>query len=159
MNATSTEALAYEQRRAAFVVSSDAGWLDLDVIHGYLTRSYWAEGISRELVERSIRHSLCFGLYEWGRQVGFARMVTDRATYAYLADVFVLEAYRGRGLSSFLLEAVMAHPDLQGLRRFGLSTRDGHGLYRKFGFSGLARPERMMEILHPDAYKRKESAW
>ncbi len=157
MNARPGEAFGYEQRRAAFVVSSDPGRLDVDLIHGFLARSYWAEGISREIVERSIRHSLCFGLYEWGRQIGFARMVTDRATYAYLADVFVLEAYRGRGLSAFLMDAVMAHPDLQGLRRFGLATRDAHGLYRKFGFSGLATPERMMEIVHVDAYK-KESA-
>ena len=156
MNASPGEAFGYEQRRAAFVVSSDPGRLDVDLIHGFLARSYWAEGISREIVERSIRHSLCFGLYEWGRQVGFARMVTDRATYAYLADVFVLEAYRGRGLSSFLLEAVMAHPDLQGLRRFGLATRDAHGLYRKFGFSGLAMAERMMEIVRADIYKKKE---
>jgi GNAT superfamily N-acetyltransferase len=158
MSATSTAAFAYEQRRAAFVVSSDPGRLDVDVIHGFLARSYWAEGIPREIVERSIRHSLCFGLYEWGRQVGFARVVTDRASYAYLADVFVLEAYRGRGLSAFLMEAVMAHPDLQGLRRFGLATRDAHGLYRKFGFSGLAMPERMMEIVRADIYKNKESA-
>ena len=156
MKATTGEAFAYEVKRAAFAVSSDPGRLDVDVIHGFLARSYWAEGISREIVERSIRHSLCFGLYEWGRQVGFARMVTDRATYAYLADVFVLEAYRGRGLSSFLMEAVMAHPDLQGLRRFGLATRDAHGLYRKAGFSGLAMPERMMEIVRADIYKKKE---
>ena len=157
MNASPGEAFGYEQRRAAFVVSSDPGRLDVDLIHGFLARSYWAEGISREIVERSIRHSLCFGLYEWARQIGFARMVTDRATYAYLADVFVLEAYRGRGLSSFLMEAVMAHPELQGLRRFGLATRDAHGLYRKFGFSGLTTPDRMMEIVRVDAY-RKESA-
>lgn len=152
MNAIAGEALGYEVRREALLVSSDPGRLDVNVIHGFLARSYWAEGIPREVVERSIRHSLCFGLYEWARQIGFARMVTDRATYAYLADVFVLESYRGRGLSRFLMEAVMAHPDLQGLRRFGLATRDAHGLYRSFGFASLASPERMMEIFRPDAY-------
>lgn len=140
------------------VVSTDDARLDLDVIHGYLERSYWAEGIPRETVERSLRHSLNFGLYEDKQQIGFARVVTDRATYAYLADVFVLETHRGHGLSKLLMEAVMSHPDLQGLRRFSLATRDAHGLYRQFGFAALAAPERFMEIAHPGLYLKEEKA-
>ncbi len=141
------------------VISTDDARLDLDVIHGYLSRSsYWAEGIPRELVARSLRHSLNFGLYEDARQVGFARVVTDRATYAYLADVFVLESHRGHGLSKLLMEAVMNHPDLQGLRRFTLATKDAHGLYRQFGFQTLSAPERFMEIAHPGLYLEKERA-
>lgn len=141
------------------VVSTDDARLDLDVIHGYLSRSsYWAEGIPRDLVARSLRHSLNFGLYEDGRQIGFARVVTDRATYGYLADVFVLEGHRGRGLSKLLMKAVMEHPDLQGLRRFGLTTRDAHGLYALFGFAPLPAPERFMEIARPGMYLKKEHA-
>lgn len=146
-------ATAYERRRGAFLVSTDPERLDIDVVHGFLTRSYWAAGVPREVVARSIPHSLCFGLYEWERQVGFARVVTDRATYAYLADVFVLESHRGRGLSAWLMEAILAHPDLQGLRRFSLATKDAHGLYARFGFTALGAPERHMEILRPDVYR------
>jgi GNAT superfamily N-acetyltransferase len=127
-------------------ISTDPARLDLDAIHAYLTRSYWAAGIPRDVVARSIAHSLCFGVYDGGGQVGFARVVTDRATYAYLADVYILESHRGRGLSLRLMEQVMVHPDLQGLRRWSLLTRDAHGLYRRFGFEPLARPERHMEI-------------
>lgn len=147
------EATAYERRRGAFLISTDASRLDLDVVHGYLTRSYWAEGVPRDVVARSLPHSLCFGLYEWERQVGFARVISDRATYAYLADVFVIESHRGRGLSKWLMEAILAHPELQGLRRFALATRDAHGLYARFGFKALGAPERHMEILRPDMYR------
>jgi GNAT superfamily N-acetyltransferase len=141
--------------RGHYRVSTDPRRLDLDVIHGFLTaRSYWAEGIPRDVVERSIRNSLCFGVYDEDRQVGFARVVTDRATYAYLADVFVLEAYRGRGLSKWLLECVFAHPDLQGLRRWQLSTRDAHGLYARYGFAPLSDPDRLLEIRREDAYRQ-----
>jgi len=141
--------------RGHYRVSTDPRRLDLDVIHGFLTaQSYWAEGIPRELVARSIRNSLCFGLYDDDRQIGFARVVTDCATYAYLADVFVLEAHRGRGLSKWLLECVIAHPDLQGLRRWQLSTRDAHSLYARFGFATPAEPARLMEICRSDAYRR-----
>jgi GNAT superfamily N-acetyltransferase len=148
-------AMSFERERDGFTVSDDTARLDLDVVHGYLARSYWAEGIPRDLVARSVRHSLCFGLYDpAGRQVGFARAVTDRATYAYLADVFVLEEAQGRGLGTWLTECVMAHPDLQGLRRFALVTRDAHDLYRKFGFDALASPERHMEIARPGLYRK-----
>jgi GNAT superfamily N-acetyltransferase len=128
-------------------VSTDAARLDLEIIHGFLSRSYWAAGIPREVVERAVRHSLCFGAYQGERQIGFARVVTDRATFAYVSDVFVLPDGRGRGVGKQLMAAIMAHPELQGLRRFTLATRDAHGLYRQFGFGPPRHPERQMEIL------------
>jgi GNAT superfamily N-acetyltransferase len=144
----------FEARREAWTVSTDPSRLDLDVIHSFLTTSYWAAGIPRETVRRSLAHSLCFGLYEGDAQVGFARVVSDRATFAYLADVFVLESRRGRGLGRWLIGCVMAHPDLQGLRVWRLATRDAHGLYRRFGFGPPLRPETHMEILDLDVYRR-----
>jgi GNAT superfamily N-acetyltransferase len=145
----------FERTQDGYLVSDDPGRLDLDVVHGYLTRSYWAEGVPREVVARSIAHSLCFGLYPpAGTQVGFARAITDRATYAYLADVFVREELQGRGLGRFLMACVMEHPDLAGLRRWSLVTRDAHELYRPLGFTSLAAPERYMEIARPTIYKR-----
>jgi GNAT superfamily N-acetyltransferase len=135
----------HEIRSADLLVSSDPARLDLDVIHGFLTRSYWAAGIPRETVERSIEHSFCFGAYEGDRQVGFARVISDRTTYAYLADVFVLETHRGRGVGKRLMECIVSHPELQGLRRWNLFTRDAHGLYRQFGFGAPRHPERLME--------------
>jgi GNAT superfamily N-acetyltransferase len=133
-------------------ITTDADKLDLDAIHAYLSRSFWAEGIPKETVARSIANSLCFGLFDRGAQVGFARVVTDRATYAYLCDVYVLESHRGRGLGKWLVETVMAHPDLQGLRRFQLVTRDAHGLYRRHGFETPDHPERQMEIFKHGMY-------
>lgn len=135
-------------------ISTDPSRLDIDAIHAYLARSYWAPGIPRELVARSVANSLCFGLYDGGAQVGFARVVTDKATYAYLCDVYVLESHQGKGLGKRLMEAVMAHPDLQGLRRFTLATRDAHGLYRRYGFAPPANPAGHMEIRVPDIYLR-----
>jgi GNAT superfamily N-acetyltransferase len=137
-----------------FLLSDDPARIDLDVVHGYLTRSYWSAGIPRDLVERAIRNSLVFGLYFANRQVGFARVITDRATFAYLCDVFVLEDFQGRGLGKWMMEAVTSHPDLQGLRRFLLATRDAHGLYERFGFRPLANPERFMTKHDPDIYRR-----
>lgn len=148
------EPAIFERRRDEYLISTDPLKLDLDVIHSFLSRAYWCEGIPREFVERAIRNSLCFGVYTAGKQVGFARAITDRATYAYLADVFVFDAYRGRGLGSWLLEVIMSHPDLQGLRRWSLLARDAHSLYRKFGFAALSMPERHMEISDPGIYKR-----
>jgi GNAT superfamily N-acetyltransferase len=133
-------------------ITTDADKLDLDAIHAYLSRSFWAEGIPKETVARSIANSLCFGLFDRYAQVGFARVVTDRATYAYLCDVYVLESHRGRGLGKWLVETVMAHPDLQGLRRFQLVTRDAHGLYRRHGFETPDHPERQMEIFKHGMY-------
>jgi GNAT superfamily N-acetyltransferase len=135
-------------------VSTDPARLDLDVIHSFLTTSYWATGIPRETVRRSLAHSLCFGLYEGAAQVGMARVVSDYATFAYLADVFVLESHRGRGLGSWIVGCVMAHPDLQGLRVWRLATRDAHGLYERFGFGPPLRPETHMEILDMEVYGR-----
>jgi len=127
--------------------------MDIDLIHSFLTRSYWAEGISKEIVSRSIDGALCFGVFENDKQVGFARMITDRATFAYLADVFILEEYRGLGLSKWLMEVIMSYPDLRGLRRMMLATRDAHELYKKFGFTSLNNVDRWMHIHYPDVYK------
>ncbi len=124
-------------------------------IHAFLTHSYWAEGVSRETLERSIEHSIPFGVFCDGEQAGFARVISDRASYAYLADVYIEESFRGRGLSKLLMRAVMAHPELQGLRRWILGTRDAHGLYRQFGFTELQRPERWMENAEPGLYKNE----
>jgi GNAT superfamily N-acetyltransferase len=147
-----------EHGKDDFVLSTDRERLDLDVIHGFLTSSYWAKGIAREIVARSIENSLCFGVYIGDRQVAFARLVSDFATYAYLGDVFVLEAYRGRGLSKWMMECIRAHPLLQGLRRWTLLTRDAHGLYAQFGFTPLKAPERYMELHNPDVYQRAEGS-
>ena len=141
--------------RDGFRVSDETALLDLDVIHAFLRESYWAAGIPREVVEKSLRGSLCFGLYHGNAQVGFARCITDRATYAYLADVFVLPSHRGRGLSKWLLQCILAHPDLQGLRRWGLVTRDAQGLYAQSGFVPLRNPERHMEKVDPEIYARR----
>jgi N-acetylglutamate synthase-like GNAT family acetyltransferase len=142
-----------EHRRGEFVISTDRARLDLDQIHKFLTNCYWAKGIPREIVARSIENSLCFGIYDSdGRQVGFARVVSDFATVAYLGDVFVLESHRGRGLSKWLMECIMQHPSLQNLRRWILLTGDAHGLYSQFGFTAVQAPERYMEIHRPDVY-------
>ena len=139
--------------RDRFNISTEKEKMDIDLIHSFLTRSYWAEGISKEVIRRSIDGALCFGVFENDRQVGFARMITDRATFAYLADVFIIEEYRGLGLSKWLMEVIMSHPDLQGLRRMMLATRDAHELYKKFGFTPLNNVDRWMHIHHPDVYK------
>jgi len=149
----------YEVRRGELAVSDDPARLDLGLVHRFLAASYWAAGIPEEVVRRSVAGSLAFGLYrlppgEAERQIGFARAVTDRATYAYLADVFVLDGERGQGAGTFLVEAVMGHPDLQGLRRWSLVTRDAHALYRKFGFTPLAAADRHMDRLDPEVYRR-----
>ena len=136
-----------EWRRGAWVISTDREKLQIDVVHGYLARSYWAPGISREKVQRSMDASFCFGVYEAasGRQVGFARAITDFETFAWIGDVFVLEDARGQGLATWLMEVILAHPRLQGLRRWVLATRDAHGLYRKVGFRAVEKPEEYME--------------
>src|ERR1051325_11793001 len=132
--------------------STDPARLDLSMVHEFLTKSYWARGIPLETVRRSVENALSFGIYHGNRQVGFTRVITDRATFAYLADVFVLAPYRGRGLSKWLMACILEHPDLQGLRRWMLVTQDAHGLYRQFGFTELKAPERWMEIHHADVY-------
>jgi GNAT superfamily N-acetyltransferase len=135
-------------------IDTDRDRLDVTAIHAFLSGSYWARGIPVDVVRRAIAGSLCFGLYEDGRQIGFARVVTDHATFAYLADVYVLDAHRGRGLGRQLVATVMAHPDVQGLRRWMLATRDAHALYAQAGFTPLAAPDRFMERHDPDIYTR-----
>ena len=139
--------------RGEYEITTDPRRLDVAAVHAYLTQSYWSPGIPRAMVERTIANSLCFGLYCGAEQVGFARVVTDRATFAYLADVFILDPHRGKGLSKWLMAFIKGHEDLQGLRRFMLATKDAHGLYRQFGFTELANPSRMMEILQPNVYQ------
>ena len=136
-----------------FYISTEKEKMDIDIIHSFLNRSYWAEGISKEIVGRSIEGALCFGVFENDKQVGFARMITDRATFAYLADVFIIDEYRGLGLSKWLMVVIMSYPDLQGLRRMMLATRDAHKLYKKFGFTQLNNVDRWMHIHYPDVYK------
>jgi GNAT superfamily N-acetyltransferase len=131
--------------RGEYLISTDASLLDLKVIHDFLSSSYWAAGVPKSVMERSIENSLCFGVYRGEEQAGFARVVTDHATFAYLADVFVLEEHRGRGIGKWLVEVVISHPDLQGLRRWMLATRDAHDLYRRYAFTELARPAIFME--------------
>ena len=141
----------------AYEISCDATRLDTDAIHAFLVQSYWSAGIPRSVVERAIANSLCFGVYCRGEQVGFARVVTDKATFAYLADVYILPGHRGQGLAQRLLDEVIRHPELQGLRRMLLFTRDAHSLYAKFGFKPLVAPERVMDLHHPDAYAAPET--
>ena len=145
----------FERRRDTFWITTDPDKLDVDAIHAYLSRSYWSEGIPRDIVARALSFSLCFALFEGVLQIGLARVITDRTTFAYLCDVYVLEEYRGRGLGVWLMEAVCAHPDLQNLRRFSLVTRDAHSLYEKFGFTALKNPAGHMEIARPELYKRR----
>ncbi|HKU28812.1 MAG TPA: GNAT family N-acetyltransferase [Candidatus Sulfotelmatobacter sp.] len=147
-----------EFHRGDFVVSTDPARLDLDVIHDFLTHCYWARGIPRQTVARSIEHSLCFGIYDGsGTQVGFGRVITDFATVAYLGDVFVLQSHGGRGLSKFMMDCIMQHPALQGLRRWILLTRDAHGLYKNFGFTPLKSADRYMELHRPDVYEIRKT--
>jgi GNAT superfamily N-acetyltransferase len=137
-------------------VDTDKRRLDVERIHAFLTTSYWAKGIPLDVVRRSIERSLCFGLYDGDEQVGFARVVSDGATFAYLADVFVLDSHRGRGLGKLLVSEVLAHPELQGLRRWVLATRDAHALYAQHGFTPLSNPQRFMERHDPDVYQRRD---
>ena len=138
-------------RRGDYSISTDRSRLDIDLIHDYLSNeSYWATGRSREVITRSIENSLSFGIYKGEHQVGFARIVTDYATFAWVADVFILREHRGHDLSKWLMQVIIAHPDLQGFRRWVLSTKDAHGVYERFGFIPLHRPERWMERPDPN---------
>lgn len=137
-----------------YSISEDKDLLDINVIHRYLSEeSYWAKNIPVEVLQKSLDNALCFGVYFQGHQIGFARLVTDKSTFAYLADVFILEAHRNKGLSKRLMETIMAHPELQGLRRWMLATRDAHRLYAQYGWEPLSHPERLMQIVHPDIYQ------
>jgi GNAT superfamily N-acetyltransferase len=147
--------MPHELFHDGYLISDDPRRLDVGAVHAYLTRSYWAEGIPREIVERSLQNSLCLGIYTaGGDQIGLVRAITDYATFAYLCDVYVLEAHRGRGLSKAALRALASHPRLQNLRRQQLVTQDAQGLYEQFGFRRVADPERHMEKRDPAAYRR-----
>lgn len=140
-------------KRDKFEIDDDKARLDVPAIQAFLENdSYWAQSRTRVQTETAIANSICFGLYLDQRQIGFARVVSDRATFAYIGDVYVLDEFRGRGLSKWLLETIISHPELQGLRRWVLATRDAHGLYEKYGFHELVHPERWMERPAPDAY-------
>jgi len=141
-----------EWTRDQFTISTDKARLDRAAIHEFLRTSYWARGIPRQVVDRSIENSLCFGLYDGERQIGFARVISDLSTFGYLSDVFVVESHRGRGLATWFMQIVLAHPDLRGIRRWMLATADAHGLYRKVGFTELSKPKRIMEKLLSDPY-------
>jgi GNAT superfamily N-acetyltransferase len=141
--------------RDGYTISTDLDRLDAAAIHDYLSNaSYWAKGIPLAVVKKALANSMCFGLYKGEQQVGLARVVTDRATYCYLCDVYVLEAHRGHGLGKWLIDCVAKHPELQGLRRKSLVTADAHKLYAQFGYSALSKPERHMEVVDPDIYSR-----
>jgi N-acetylglutamate synthase-like GNAT family acetyltransferase len=148
-----TKTQTIEQRRDNLVLSDDRELVDLDVVHNFLRQSYWSEGVPIDVVRRSVENSLCFGVYDNDNQVAFARVVSDFSTFAYIADVFVLEGYRGRGISKWIMAAIMHHPSLQGLRRWMLLTQDAHRLYRQFGFDSVSSPERIMEITAPNIYR------
>jgi len=143
-------------QRGEFTIDTDRARIDLGVVHAFLTTCYWAQGIPRDVVKRSIEGALCFGIYRGAEQVGFARVITDYATFAYVGDVFVLEPFRGQGLSKWLMECMTTHPDLQGLRRWMLATRDAHALYTKTGWTPVSKPERLMEKLLLNPYAKRE---
>ncbi len=147
----------FERTRGPFTISTDPRRIDVDAVHAYLSRSYWAEDIPRAIVEKSMAGSLCFSLIHEARQVGFARVITDSATFAYLCDVYVLEDFRGKGLGKWMMAELQSHPKLQGLRRFLLATRDAHGLYAKCGFAAPRNPASYMEISKPDFYKHRRA--
>jgi GNAT superfamily N-acetyltransferase len=145
-------------QRGEFTISTDKSLLDVEIIHGFLTTSYWAAGRTIETVRRSLENSLPFGVYKGGQQVGFARVITDYATFAWIADVFILDSFQGQGLGKWLMEVIISHPELQGFRRWVLATKDAHELYRKFGFKGLKLPERWMER-HDSRTREKPDYW
>ncbi|MEO6733255.1 MAG: GNAT family N-acetyltransferase [Ferruginibacter sp.] len=143
-----------EKQKGPLNISTDKAKLNIPYIHQFLTQSYWAENIPIEIVAKSIEGSVCFGVYDGENQIGFARVITDKAIFGHLADVFIDENYRGQGISKWLMENIMTHPDLQGFRTWTLGTRDAHGLYAKFGFIPVDNPERMMRKYDPEVYKK-----
>jgi len=145
-----------EWKQGEFTITDSQDDLNIETIHSFLRETYWAKGIPISIVEKALKNSLCFGLFHNSRQIGFARAITDRAAIAYMADVFVLPAFRGRGLGKWLVSCVLAHPELQGLRRWILVTLDAHGVYEQNGFAALRKPESFMEIHDPDIYQREE---
>ena len=145
--------MVYERRKDGYLITTDRSRFDKDAVHDFLSNeAYWSRGVPRAVFEKAVERSLCFGLLEGTHQVGFARVVTDGATFAWLCDVFIVEDHRGRGLGGWLIASVLEHPDMQGLRRIVLATRDAHALYRRNGFELLSTPERWMAIARPDVY-------
>lgn len=142
----------YQVRKDSYLISTDKSRLELDVIYNFITKSYWAKGRSQEVIKRTIENSICFGVYENGRQIGFARVVSDRAIMAYIMDLFILESHRARGLSKWLMECILNHPELREVRRWVLNTRDAHGLYARFGFQPISKPEFAMERVEASVY-------
>ena len=141
--------------KKGFIISTDKSLLDYNAIYKYLDEdSYWAKGIPIETLKKSIKNSICFGIYQQNKQAGFARVITDKATFAYICDVFVLPDFRGNGLSKWLIQSIINYPELKGLRRWSLATADAHGLYSQFGFTQINRPDRWMEIYQPEIYKQ-----
>lgn len=136
-------------------ITTDFEAMDFALIYGFLSQAYWSKGISQQVLKKACENSLCFAIFAGDKQLGFARMITDRSTFAYLADVFVTPKYRGKGLSKLLMESIVEHPDLQGLRRMVLATADAHGLYEKYGFTQLNNEKLFMERWNPDVYKSK----
>lgn len=149
--------MIYEYQKDEYIISTDKTKLQFDVIYSFLSTSYWSPNIPLETVKRAAEHSLTFGIYKHEIQVGYARIISNFATFAYLADVFVLESERGKGISKWLMECITQLPDLQGLRRWMLATRDAHGLYAQFGFTPLDKPEIMMQIARPNIYNEEQS--
>lgn len=150
-----TQVATLEWRNDPYLVSTDKSKIDIGIVYGFLVKSYWAENIPKETVLRSIENSLCFGVYERDKLIGFARVITDFATFAYLADVFILDEKRGLGLSKWLIKVIVDHPNLQRLRRFILATKDAHGLYARFGFTPFDQPQRWMMRYDPYVYKER----
>jgi GNAT superfamily N-acetyltransferase len=143
----------HEWRRENYLISTDPTKINLDAVHDFLSRVYWSEGIPKPTLAKAIQHSLNFGMYQHQQQIGYARIITDRTTFAYLCDVYILEAHRGQGLAKWLMQCIVTHPDLQGLRRFCLFTKDAHGLYEQFGFTPMKNTDRYREIFKPGIYK------
>jgi N-acetylglutamate synthase-like GNAT family acetyltransferase len=146
--------MSFSTDASSFEISLDPRRIDIDAVHAFLRTSYWAQAIPREIVAKSVANSLCVGAFSGGTQIGFARLVTDCATFGYLADVYVLSEHRGQGIAKRMLTTLMAHPDVQGLRRLMLVTRDAQRLYAECGFTALAAPERHMEKTDPEIYRR-----
>ena len=146
--------MIYSIEKNNYLISTDKNKIDVDYVHGFLSQSYWSPGVPLKIVKKAMKGSLCFGVYFRNRQIGYARMVTDKATFAYLADVFIDENHRGKGLAKWLVEMILAHPQLQGLRRILLATKDAHKLYEQCGFTSINNPERYM-VYNPAAYKNK----
>jgi len=145
--------IPFEAQQGQFLISTDTVKIDVPFVHRFLSEtSYWAKNIPFDVVQTSIHNSLCFGVYDGEAPIGFARVITDKATFGYLADVFILESYRGQGLSKWLMETILEHPEMQGFRRWALATADAHGLYEQYGFTPLAKPDRWMEKHNPQVY-------